>query len=42
MRALDARMNTLESLIRSLPQQVTVESSLRERMASLEARMPKQ
>ncbi len=42
MRALDARMNTLESLIRSLTQQVTMESSLRERVASLEARMPKQ
>ncbi len=42
MRALDARMNTLESLIRGLAQQVSVESVLRERVASLEARMPKQ
>jgi flagellar capping protein FliD len=42
MRALDARMNTLESLIRSLTQQVTMESSLREPVASLEASVPKQ
>ena len=42
MRALDARMGTLENMIRSLIQQVSVESVLRERVASLEARMPKQ
>jgi uncharacterized protein YjbJ (UPF0337 family) len=49
MRALDARLGTLdirfsslEDLVRSFMQQVSVESSLRERVASLEARMPKQ
>ena len=42
MRALDARMSTLENMIRSLIQQVSIESALLERMASLEARMPKQ
>ena len=34
MRALDARMSTLESLIRGLAQQISVESTLRERVAS--------
>jgi chromosome segregation ATPase len=40
--AIDARFATLEGLIRNLTQQVTFESGLRERMASLEARLPKQ
>ncbi len=40
--AIDAQFATLEGLIRGLMQQVTFESGLRERMASLEARMPKQ
>jgi hypothetical protein len=40
--AMDARFATLEGLIRNLTQQVTFESGLRERMASLEARLPKQ
>jgi chromosome segregation ATPase len=42
IRTLEARFATLESLIRNLTQQVTFESGLRERMASLEARLPKQ
>jgi hypothetical protein len=42
MRALNTRMNMLENLIRGLIQQVSVERALRERVASLEARMPKQ
>jgi flagellar capping protein FliD len=49
MRALDARFNTLDSrfnslenLVRGFMQQVSVETSLRERVASLEARLPKQ
>ena len=33
MRALDARMDTLENLIRGLIQQVSVETVLRERVA---------
>lgn len=40
--AADARFSMLEGLIRNLTQQVTFESGLRERMASLEARLPKQ
>ncbi len=40
--AIDSRFATLEGLIRGLIQQVTFESGLRERVASLEARMPKQ
>jgi chromosome segregation ATPase len=40
--AIDGRFATLEGLIRNLTQQVTFESGLRERMASLEARLPKQ
>jgi len=40
--ASDARFAMLEGLIRNLTQQVTFESGLRERMASLEARLPKQ
>jgi division protein CdvB (Snf7/Vps24/ESCRT-III family) len=42
MRALDARLVSLENLIRSFMQQVSMEASLRERVASLEARMPRQ
>ena len=49
MRAVDARMatieqrmNSIETLLRGLTQQISIESSLRERVASLEARMPKQ
>jgi len=42
MRALDARLTSLENLIRGFMQLVSVESSLRERVASLEARLPKQ
>ncbi len=40
--AIDARFATLEGLIRSLTQQVTFEFGLRERVAALEARLPKQ
>jgi hypothetical protein len=40
--AMDSRFAVLEGLIRNLTQQVTFESGMRERMASLEARMPKQ
>jgi hypothetical protein len=40
--AIDARFNSLENLVRSFMQQVSVETSLREREASLEARLPKQ
>jgi hypothetical protein len=40
--AADARFSMLEGLIRNLTQQVTFESGLRKRMASLEARLPKQ
>jgi len=42
MRALDARLTSLENLIRGFMQLVSVETSLRERVASLEARLPKQ
>ena len=46
MQALEARMDGrllgIENLIRNLIQQTSIESSLRERVASLEARMPKQ
>jgi len=42
MRALDARLMSLENLIRGFMQQVLAETSLRERVASLEARLPKQ
>jgi hypothetical protein len=40
--AVDARLSGIESSIQNLIQQVTFESGLRERVASLEARMPKQ
>jgi len=39
---LDGRIGILEGLIRGLIQQVSMETVLRERVASLEARMPKQ
>lgn len=42
MRALDARMTTIENLIKGLIEQVSMESMLRERVVSLEARMPQQ
>ena len=42
LRALDASMTTIESVIRSLMQQVTFKSGLRERVASLEVRLLKQ
>jgi hypothetical protein len=42
MRALDARLVSLENLIRGFMQQVLAETSLRERVASLEGRLPKQ
>jgi hypothetical protein len=42
VRALDARLTSLESLIRGFMQLVSVETSLKERVASLEARLPKQ
>jgi len=40
--AIESRFATLEGLIKNLTQQVTFESGMRERMAYLEARMPKQ
>jgi hypothetical protein len=40
--AIDARFATLEGLIRSLNRQVKFEYGLRERVAALEARVPKQ
>jgi hypothetical protein len=46
MRALEARLEghigILEALLRGLIRQVSGETALRERVASLEARMPKQ
>jgi len=39
---LDGRLGIVEGLIRGLIQQVSMETVLRERAASLEARMPKQ
>lgn len=40
--AMDSRFATLEGLIRNLTQQFTFESGLRERVASLQAWLPKQ
>ncbi|MBT9332730.1 hypothetical protein [Paracidobacterium acidisoli] len=42
IRALGTRIEGLENLIRSFMQQVSVEISLRERLAAVEARLPKQ
>jgi DNA anti-recombination protein RmuC len=39
---MDARLDSIENLLRNLIQQISIESNLRERVASLEARMPKQ